>query len=581
MASREITEKMRLAAIAAGHAGRAAMTSLVSSTPVRWMTGPPPAQQLLLVPQDLRTADASLAAEMYDGYLGLAGTVAPVGSQSPFTIRPPSLSWLKELHAFSWLRHLHAAQDDVARERARTMLRDWATLGASMPEIAWETDIAARRLIALLSHAGFLLERVDSAMYDLYMSSLSRHLHILSVGGKDDSQGLPRLRATIATTLASLCVAEFEPYISTNVPALNADLDRQILPDGGHISRHPGAPVEILLDLLPLKQCFIGRSQEPPDALYEAINRIMPMIRFMRLSTGSLARFNGMGATFADQIATVLAYDDTRRGDALIAPKSGYARLACGNVVVIADVGSPPPLLASERATAGCLSFEFSSGLHDIVVNCGAPPEDDSEWQIVSRATAAHSTLSINDVSSSRLVKRQLLQPPREIFLLSNPKAVETEAGLENGAHVLRAAHDGYKDRFGLIHQRTLRLSGDGNALEGIDHLLDPRRNHTAAVDAMFAIRFHLHPRVDIAMLQDARGIVLALPNGERWQFTAKGAQTDIEESIFLADPIFRRRCLQIVLSGPCYPSPVVEWSFRKQPAQQAQRGRSLSQPRD
>jgi len=38
----------------------------------------------------------------------------------------------------------------------------------------------------------------------------------------------------------------------------------------------------------------------------------------------------------------------------------------------------------------------------------------------------------------------------------------------------------------------------------------------------------------------------------------------EIEESIFLADPIFRRRCLQIVLTGPCYPLPNVEWSFQK-----------------
>jgi uncharacterized heparinase superfamily protein len=64
--------------------------------------------------------------------------------------------------------------------------------------------------------------------------------------------------------------------------------------------------------------------------------------------------------------------------------------------------------------------------------------------------------------------------------------------------------------------------------------------------------------------LPDERGVALMLPNGERWQFTAKGATLEIEESIFLADPIFRRRCLQIVLTGPCYPPPNVEWSFQK-----------------
>ena len=38
------------------------------------------------------------------------------------------------------------------------------------------------------------------------------------------------------------------------------ELERQILPDGGHISRNPGALIELLLDLLPLRQAFAARN---------------------------------------------------------------------------------------------------------------------------------------------------------------------------------------------------------------------------------------------------------------------------------------------------------------------------------
>jgi len=565
MASNDMTERMRLAAMAASHAGRAAMKTVIGSTPLRWIAGPPAAHQLLLVPQDLRTADPSLSAEMYDGYFGLAGAVAPIGSQSPFAVRPPSQPWLRELHAFTWLRHLHAAQDDVARERARGLVRDWLALGVRAPDVTWETDIAARRLIALLSHAGFVLDQADADFYDSYMAGLTRQLHALSLSGRDENQNVARLRALVATTLASLCVAEFESHLASYTPSLASELDRQMLPDGGHNSRNPGAAVDILLDLLPLRQCFISRGFEVPDALNEAIARMMPMVRFMRLGNGALARFNGMAATRVDQVANVLAYDDSLTPTENLVTKSGYARLAKGSAVVIADVGEPPPLSASEGACAGCLAFEFSSGENEIVVNCGAPGDEESEWHIVSRATAAHSTLTINDASSSRLIKRQLLQPPREIYLLANPKAVRSEISIGNEQVTLRSAHDGYRDRFGLLHQRVLKLSESGEQMDGIDQLLDPRTSlSTAATDATFAIRFHLHPRVKVSLLQEDRGAALTLPNGERWQFTAKGAMLEIEESIFLADPIFRRRCLQIVLTGPCYPLPNVEWSFRK-----------------
>lgn len=562
----DMTERMRLAAMAATHAGRAAMKTVIGSAPLRWVAGPPAANQLVLIPQDLRTADPSLSAEMYDGYFGLAGAVAPIGSQSPFSVRPPSQPWLRELHAFTWLRHLHAAQDDVARERARALIRDWLALGARAPDVTWETDIAARRLIAWLSHAGFVLERTDADFYDAYMSGLTRQMHTLSLSGRDEGQNVARLRAQIALTLASLCVAEFEPHLSSYTPSLASELDRQILPDGGHVSRNPGAIVDLLLDLLPLRQCFLSRQIDVPDALNEAIARMMPMTRFLRLGNGALARFNGMAATRVDQVANILAYDDLFAPPENLTVKSGFARLAKGQAVVIADVGEPPPLSASEGACAGCLAFEFSSGENEIVVNCGAPGDEESEWHIVSRATAAHSTLTINDASSSRLIKRQLLQPPREIYLLSNPKTVRSEISIGEEQVSLYCAHDGYRDRFGLLHQRILSMSNDGDRLSGTDQLVDPRGTATSAasVDATFAIRFHLHPRVKVSLLQEERGAALMLPSGERWQFTAKGAMLEIEESIFLADPIFRRRCLQIVLTGPCYPLPNVEWSFRK-----------------
>ena len=41
MATNNMTERIRLAAMAASHAGRAAMKTVVGSTPMRWVAGPP------------------------------------------------------------------------------------------------------------------------------------------------------------------------------------------------------------------------------------------------------------------------------------------------------------------------------------------------------------------------------------------------------------------------------------------------------------------------------------------------------------------------------------------------------------
>ena len=100
---------------------------------------------------------------------------------------------------------------------------------------------------------------------------------------------------------------------------------------------------------------------------------MMPMLRFFRHDDGNFALFNGMGATGADLIATILAYDDVRGEPVSNAPHSGYQRLKLNNLLVLMDTGTPPPMAVSQEAHAGCLAFEFSAGGQRIVVNCGVP----------------------------------------------------------------------------------------------------------------------------------------------------------------------------------------------------------------
>ena len=123
---------------------------------------------------------------------------------------------------------------------------------------------------------------------------------------------MPRLQALIALTYAALCMAGQARHMRGATKRLVDELERQILPDGGHISRNPGALIELLLDLLPLRQAFTARNIAPPPPLLNAIDRMMPMLRFFRHGDGNFALFNGMGPTPPDLLATILAYDDAR-----------------------------------------------------------------------------------------------------------------------------------------------------------------------------------------------------------------------------------------------------------------------------
>ena len=102
--------------------------------PLTWSVPPHKNDRLLIAPQDLRTADATRASEIYSGRFAFAGKVVICDGRSPFEIEPPSDEWADELLGFGWLRHLRAADSAITRANARALVDEWITLqGALAP----------------------------------------------------------------------------------------------------------------------------------------------------------------------------------------------------------------------------------------------------------------------------------------------------------------------------------------------------------------------------------------------------------------------------------------------------------------
>lgn len=543
-----ITLRGRLAS--AGRTGRGAFRNLLRAPFAGFQHKNIIVDQLLLRPRDLRTADPSFASEIYHGHFGLAGTVAVTQSESPFEIVAPSRGWEVELHGFGWLRHLSAAGDEISREHARALISDWIRLHGKPKGISWLPETTGRRIISWLSHSGIFLEGAEQKFYDSVTASLTRQLRYqLSYYG-DAPAGAPRLVALAALVFAELCTSDTYSGNSKITRLFTEELDRQILTDGVHISRNPAVLVDILLDLMPLRQCFIARDHPPPERLVAAIDRIMPAIRFFRLGDGNLARFNGSGATATDNLAAVLAHDDSRGKPLTHAVQSGYCRLEGGDTVAVIDCGRPPSLNVSDHAHAGCLSLEVSSKACPIIVNCGAPAKRDAEWRLAARATAAHSTLIVQDTSSSQFVEGGVDPIGEAITVLGGPANVTATLESADTAPALRASHDGYDQRFGITHARRVSVSFAGDAVTGEDSLIAPHglKGTAKETDGPFAIRFHLHPSVDVSLSDDSRIAYLTLPDERTWRLTAREQTLALEESVYLADIRGPRRTQQIVL---------------------------------
>ncbi|AXS42317.1 heparinase II/III family protein [Breoghania sp. L-A4] len=563
MALGGVSEQTRVWRLVAAHAWQNTLRWFHGATPFGYspLSGTP--QRLLIAPQNLRTADPTIAADIYAGRFVFSGHQAESAGRSPFEIDAPDPDWARALHGFGWLRHLRAAKTNMARANARALVDDWIRICGRRHSIGWEQAVVARRILSWLSQSPLLLEDCDREFYNRFLRALIRQVRYLRKTINETPDGVPRMVASLALAAAAVSMSGQGRFARQSLRRLDLELKRQILPDGGHISRNPGAILDILVDLLPVRQAFVMQGLAPSGTVMTSVDRMMPMIRFFRHGDGSFAHFNGMGATPGDLVATVLAYDDARGSPPNNASHSGYQRMVGEETVVLMDTGCPPPPMVSQHAHAGCLSMEVSSRANRLVVNCGVSSHGKDTWRRVARSTAAHSTAEFEDTSSCRFMTGGSLVRKLGALIVGGPTDVPVHReDLSDGTSV-SASHNGYAKIFKLLHEREVRLSADGTLIDGVDRFVSLRGAPSGEKDR-YAVRFHLHPLVKASLLRGGGAVLLMCADGEAWEFSGADVEIALEESIYLSDVHGHRRTEQIVLYDRLRHAREVHWHFRR-----------------
>ncbi|WP_213055665.1 hypothetical protein, partial [Escherichia coli] len=127
----------------------------------------------------------------------------------------------------------------------------------------------AQRIIAWLQHSNLILSGAELPAYRKFMRSLAMQVRYLRTVAAAMDDGEERLRARIALAFAALALPVSPPTARAARRNLESELKRQVMPDGGHISRNPVTVLELLADLLPLRQTYANGTESPPKALIE------------------------------------------------------------------------------------------------------------------------------------------------------------------------------------------------------------------------------------------------------------------------------------------------------------------------
>jgi uncharacterized heparinase superfamily protein len=507
------------------------------------------------VPSDLRLkmgprwpGNAERGAAIAAGEIVLAGE--RVRDPSPRWFPPAaSQDWLAAWHGFDWLGDLLLA-GAAGREGARALVRGWIADTGRRRAIAWRSDVLATRVFAWITHFDEITGRgAEPGAARAVLESLVAQLRHLWRTAAREQQGAARIRALKGLIAGMAALAGSPARLGKVARLLAREIPVQIREDGGHCSRNPSVQLRVLQDLIDVRAVLRAAGSEVPAAVQDAIERMAPVLRLFRHGDRGLALFNGSFEEDGVLIDLVLAQSETT-ATATRAAQTGFYRLQAGKSLLIVDAGRPPPRGFDDKAHAGVLSFEMSHERERIIVNCGAYR---GERARLSRASAAHSVLVVADTNSVEI--------RADGTLGRAPSAIACEAAEHEGQQWVEASHDGYRTRFGLTYARQLFLAADGEDVRGEEKL-------TGRPGAKFAVRFHLHPAVRVAL--DENAALLRLPGGARWRLRASGAEIGLGESVYLGAGA-PRKTTQVTLSGAVEPGgTTVRWALHREPQRPA-----------
>ncbi|MEG3181627.1 heparinase II/III family protein [Sphingomonas sp. LT1P40] len=482
------------------------------------------------------------------------------------TLDPARPVWSKPFgdyfHSFAWLRDLSTVCTRAqAAPIAEALMRKW--LGAHAEKVAdpaWRADLWGRRIQFWTAHAPLLLSSTDLVYRSKVLHALARGARHLDRAADRVPSGVQRIAAWCGVLTAGLMIPGGDPRRNFGEAGLARALTATISEDGGIAGRSPMALLDAIMLLTLLREAYASRRLDAPESVTGALTRMVTALLGISHGDRGLASWQGGVPVDGDTIDAIVAATGARVRPLRQAREWGYQRVAQQRTVLIMDAAPPPIARVMEGGCASTLAFEFSDGPDRIVVSCGGARGADLRLPPALteglRTSAAHSTLIVGDSNSTAIHPDGTLGRGVVEMELSRQ---ETDT-----ASRIEASHDGYVRRHGLIHRRQIALGADGRDVRGEDMLL-PAGRKGKRDSTPFAIRFHLHPTVDVSPTADGAGALLRTPSGSAWQFRARGGALAIEESVWIDGKGIPRESQQLVLTGE---SPAggtsISWLFHR-----------------
>ena len=217
------------------------------------------------------------------------------------------------------------------------------------------------------------------------------------------------------------------------------------------------------------------------------------------------------------------------------------------------DIGSSPEKKFSKNYQCGALSFEIISNNKKLICNSGYFQKKKHKLNDISKSSANHSTLIIDNRSSCKINKSTM-------EIENALKILNKNFILEKNYWNISASHDGYSKQYGVVHERQIEFFPESNKFVGQDKLIKKKNFKSSN----FEIRFHLEPDTKVMKTQDGKSILIDIEN-EGWKFSAQGYIIDLETGLYFGKKNSFTENKNLFISGVTQKeNQFIKWEFEK-----------------
>ena len=441
------------------------------------------------------------------------------------------------LNSFFWLFSLDLKS---SKKDTQDIILRWVEKNDKYNSKSWEIDILSKRVIAWISNSKLTYEDGGAVYRSKFNNVIKKQVnHLINELEKDEWVDNKMIGCS-AIILAGLSYHDKNNYLNYGLNLLKKIIKFSFDNTGFPKSRNIKQLNSYLKYFILIREWLKESQNEIPEYIDENIYYLGQAYAFIKQNNKKDLLFNGnqeaKNIDF-DHYLKRLGYSFKNQSNEL----GGYAILNNKKILLAMDVGPSPDKKFSSNYQAGSLSFEIISNGKKLICNSGYFQNFKNQLNRLSKSSASHSTLVLDDTSSCKFTKDLNVNSKVSQGL----KIIKKNIVFEKNYWKISSSHDGYLKYYGIIHDREVEFYPEQIKFIGYDKIIS--KNKTK--NLKFEIRFHLEPNIKIMKTQDNKSILIDL-DGEGWKFNSDNNNLNIDNGLYFGKKNSFVNNQNIVISG-------------------------------